>query len=157
MALLNWSLSRGSIFLPYKFATSKITINTQATMCVGVKDNFDFGANFHRTFTECFQTFSNFFRHITHSILGWLDGTGRSKSRPPANPPIMGRGQPGREPWTSSPQSPEVLVLRYKALTKEGTPVLGNCKENPRGNIVSAAGLITNVSKSGIGIVWGLI
>lgn len=54
-------------------------------------------------------------------------------------------------------QSPEVLVLHYKALTKEGTPVLDNCKENPRGNIVSAAGLITNVSKSGIGIVWGLI
>lgn len=35
--------------------------------------------------------------------------------------------------------------------------VLDNCKENPRENIGLAAGLVNNVSKRGIGIVWGLI
>jgi hypothetical protein len=42
-------------------------------------------------------------------------------------------------------------------MTKGAILVLDNCKENPRENIGLAAGLVNNVSKRGIGIVWGLI
>lgn len=53
-----------------KFATSKMTINTLAIMCVRVKDNFNVGAkgggtDWHRTYIECIPTFNNFFADIS--------------------------------------------------------------------------------------------
>lgn len=62
----------------------------------------------------------------------------------------MGRGQPEWDPELQ-PQSPEVLILPHKALSKGSSPVLDSCKENPKGSLVYAAGLATNVSKGGVG------
>lgn len=139
---------------------SKITINTQAKMCTGSRriptvELRSGGTGSHRTLVDCFPTVNNFFRrHITRSILGQLDGTCRLKGCPPADPPIIvGRGQPEWHPSESTPQSPEVLILPHKALSKGASPVLDSCKENPKGSLVFAAGLATNVSKGGVGTV----